>query len=163
MEGVLNRISAPDGVFMAFGNHEYISGIDAVERFIDKTDITLLRDSVARVGEIAIVGRDDMMRGERKPLLELAPRDAYVVVLDHQPSSIEESAEQGADLHISGHTHRGQVFPLNLLTDAIYEQSYGYRKWRNSDVIVSSGLSLWGPPFRIGTDSELVVIVLQPK
>ena len=47
------RISAPDGVFMAIGNHEYISGIDAVKRFIDKTDITLLRDSVVRVGEIA--------------------------------------------------------------------------------------------------------------
>ena len=47
------RISAPDGVFMVVGNHEYISGIDAVERFVDKTDITLLRDSVARVGEIA--------------------------------------------------------------------------------------------------------------
>ena len=44
------RISAPDGLFMAVGNHEYISGIDAVERFIDKTDITLLRDSVARIG-----------------------------------------------------------------------------------------------------------------
>lgn len=163
MEEVLNRISAPDGVFMVVGNHEYISGIDAVERFVDKTDITLLRDSVARVGEIAIVGRDDMMRGERKRLLELAPRDAYVVVLDHQPSSIEESARLGADLHISGHTHRGQVWPINWLTDAIFEQSYGHRKWQNSEVIVSSGLSLWGPPFRIGTDSELVVIVLQPE
>ncbi|MBR2437269.1 MAG: metallophosphoesterase [Alistipes sp.] len=163
MEEVLNRISAPDGLFMVVGNHEYISGIDAVERFVDKTDITLLRDSVARVGEMVVVGRDDKMNRERKPLSELAPRDAYVVVLDHQPSSIEESARLGADLHISGHTHRGQVWPINWLTDAIYEQSYGHRKWQNSEVIVSSGLSLWGPPFRIGTDSELVVIVLQPK
>ena len=163
MEEVLNMISAPDGVFMVVGNHEYISGIDAVERFVDKTDITLLRDSVARVGEIAIVGRDDKMNRERKTLSELAPRDAYVVVLDHQPSSIEESARLGADLHISGHTHRGQVWPINWLTDAIFEQSYGHRKWQNSEVIVSSGLSLWGPPFRIGTDSELVVIVLQPE
>ncbi|MBQ2959169.1 MAG: metallophosphoesterase [Alistipes sp.] len=163
MEEVLNRISAPDGLFMVVGNHEYISGIDAVERFVDKTDITLLRDSVARVGEIAIVGRDDKMNRERKPLSELAPRDAYVVVLDHQPSAIEESARLGADLHISGHTHRGQVWPINWLTDAIFEQSHGHRKWQNSEVIVSSGLSLWGPPFRIGTDSELVVIVLQPE
>lgn len=163
MEEVLNMISAPDGVFMVVGNHEYISGIDAVERFVDKTDITLLRDSVARVGEIAIVGRDDKMNRERKTLSELAPRDAYVVVLDHQPSSIEESVRLGADLHISGHTHRGQVWPINWLTDAIFEQSYGHRKWQNSEVIVSSGLSLWGPPFRIGTDSELVVIVLQPE
>ena len=52
---------------------------------------------------------------------------------------------------------------LEGLADAIFEQSYGHRKWQNSEVIVSSGLSLWGPPFRIGTDSELVVIVLQPE
>jgi predicted MPP superfamily phosphohydrolase len=103
------------------------------------------------------------MNRERRALKDIADFAGYTIVLDHQPSSIEESAEQGADLHISGHTHRGQVWPLSWLTDAIYEQSYGHRKWRNSDVIVSSGLSLWGPPFRIGTDSELVVIVLQPE
>ncbi|MBP3433154.1 MAG: metallophosphoesterase [Alistipes sp.] len=163
MEEVLNNISAPDGVFMVAGNHEYISGIESAKRFIEKTNIRLLRDSVARVGEITIVGRDDKMNRERKALKDIADFAGYTIVLDHQPSSIEESAEQGADLHISGHTHRGQVWPLNWLTDAIYEQSYGYRKWRNSDVIVSSGLSLWGPPFRIGTDSELIVVEVVPE
>jgi len=163
MEEVLNDISAPDGVFMVAGNHEYISGIESAERFIEKTNIRLLRDSVARIGEIAIVGRDDKMNRERKALKDIADFAGYTIVLDHQPSSIEESVEQGADLHISGHTHRGQVWPLNWLTDAIYEQSYGYRKWRNSDVIVSSGLSLWGPPFRIGTDSELIVVEVVPE
>lgn len=163
MEEALNKISAPDGVFMAAGNHEYISGIDAVEEFLAKTDITLLRDSVARIGDIAIVGRDDRMNRERKALSEITPQEGYIVVLDHQPSAIDESVAAGADLHLSGHTHRGQVWPLSWLTDAIYEQSHGYRKWRNSDVIVTSGLSLWGPPFRIGTASELVVIDLIPE
>jgi predicted MPP superfamily phosphohydrolase len=56
------------------------------------------------------------------------------------------------------HTHRGQIWPLNWLTDCIFEQSHGYRKWAHSHIYVSSGLSLWGPPFRIGTHSDMAVI-----
>jgi predicted MPP superfamily phosphohydrolase len=59
---------------------------------------------------------------------------------------------------ICGHTHRGQVFPLNLMVDRMYEQSHGYRQWQHVHIWVSSGLSLWGPPFRIGTYSDLAVI-----
>jgi predicted MPP superfamily phosphohydrolase len=55
------------------------------------------------------------------------------------------------------------VFPLNLLTDKMYEQSHGYRHWLHAHIIVSSGLALWGPPFRIGTKSELVVININGK
>lgn len=163
MEEVLNNIYAPDGVYMVAGNHEYISGIDASEEFLSKTHISLLRDSVVRVGDIVIVGRDDRMNRERKGLAELISGDGYTIVLDHQPSAIGESVALGVDLHLSGHTHRGQVWPLSWLTDAMYEQSHGHRKWQDSDVIVSSGLSLWGPPFRIGTRSELIVIELLPR
>ena len=163
MDEVLRQIVAPDGVYMVVGNHEYISNITASEEFLSKTNISLLRDSVARVDGIAIVGRDDMMNRERKSLGELANFDGYTIVLDHQPSAIEESVAHAADLHISGHTHRGQVWPLSWLTDAIYEQSHGHRKWLNSDVVVTTGLSLWGPPFRIGTRSELVVVELLPR
>ena len=67
----------------------------------------------------------------------------------------------GVDLQISGHTHHGQVFPLNLITDVMYEQSHGYRKWQHAHIYVSSGLSLWGPPFRIGTHSDMAVITLK--
>lgn len=162
MGEVLDAIDAPDGLFMVAGNHEYISDIRASQEFLSTTKITLLRDSVVRVGDIQIVGRDDMANRHRKSLDQLALGEGYTIVLDHQPTSIAESVAHSADLHLSGHTHRGQVWPISWLTDAIYEQSYGYRRWQNSDVIVTSGLSLWGPPFRIGSQSELLVITINP-
>jgi predicted MPP superfamily phosphohydrolase len=69
----------------------------------------------------------------------------------------------GVDLLFCGHTHRGQVWPLTWVTDRLFEQSHGYRRWSYSHVYVSQGLSLWGPPFRIGSDSELVVFKVVAK
>lgn len=83
---------------------------------------------------------------------------SHTIVLDHQPYNLAQTDSLGIDIQISGHTHRGQIWPLNLLTDKLYEQSHGYRKWPHSHIWVSSGLSLWGPPFRIGTTSEIGVI-----
>ena len=77
------------------------------------------------------------------------------------PHDLQKASAQGVDLQFSGHTHRGQVWPLNYIVDRMYEQSYGLRKWGQTTVYVSSGLSLWGPPFRIGTDSELVVFTIK--
>ena len=110
------------------------------------------------------MGRDDRFRIRRKPLDSLimgVDRSLPIVVLDHQPQSISESEKMEVDIHISGHTHRGQVWPLNWVTYAMYDQSHGYRRWGSSHVVVSSGLSLWGPPFRIGSKSELWIIDLR--
>jgi predicted MPP superfamily phosphohydrolase len=80
--------------------------------------------------------------------------------LDHQPYHLQQTDSLGLELQLSGHTHHGQVWPMSLLTDRLYEQSHGHRRWSNSHIYVSSGLSLWGPPFRIGTRGELVIIRL---
>jgi len=68
----------------------------------------------------------------------------------------------GIDLQLSGHTHHGQVFPLNLLTNAMYECAYGWHSRGNTRYYVSSGIGLWGGKFRIGTDSEYLVINITP-
>lgn len=159
----LGQIDAPEGIFMVPGNHEYISGIDSVSEFISRTPIVLLRDSVVRLpGGLVLVGRDDRSNRRRMDLDELlkGTGDAPVMLLEHQPYDITAKDSLGVALQFYGHTHRGQVWPMSLLVDKMYPQSYGYRKWNNSHVIVSSGLSLWGPPFRIGTDSDLWVIDL---
>ena len=83
-----------------------------------------------------------------------------IILLDHQPYNLTDAEAAGIDLQFSGHTHHGQVWPMSLVTDYIYEQSHGYRQWRDTHIYVSSGLSLWGPPFRIGTESEMVVFEL---
>lgn len=160
----LARLKAPHGIYMVPGNHEYISGIDEVARFISGTPITLLRDSVVTLpGGIQLVGRDDKSNPLRATLDTLMARtDASrpVIVLDHQPYGIAEADALGIDLLFCGHTHRGQVWPLTWVTDKLFEQSHGYRHWSHAHVYVSQGLSLWGPPFRIGSSSELVVFKL---
>lgn len=175
----LGQLEAPGGIYMVPGNHEYISGIDSVMEFISRTPIVLLRDSVAALsGGVVIVGRDDRSNRGRKSLemlkqeadavagtdavADAVSEDAPVVILmDHQPYELFEKDSLGFDVQFSGHTHRGQVWPMSLLVDKMYPQSHGYRKWNNSHVVVSSGLSLWGPPFRIGTNSDLWVIDLK--
>lgn len=167
MGEVLDRIDAPNGVYVVPGNHEYISGIEACEAFIRDTKATLLRDSVVTLHSgIQIVGRDDRMNRHRKSLDELVAgvdMSRPVVVLDHQPYDIARSNALGVDIHLSGHTHRGQIWPLSLLTDAMYDQSHGYRRWSHTHAYVSCGLSLWGPPFRIGTHSDLAVIDIRGR
>lgn len=169
----LGQLEAPGGIYMVPGNHEYISGIDSVIEFISRTPIVLLRDSVTALPEgVVIVGRDDRSNRGRKSLEMLkqeadAVADAVsgnglvVILMDHQPYELSEKDSHGFDVQFSGHTHRGQVWPMSLLVDKMYPQSHGYRKWNNSHVVVSSGLSLWGPPFRIGTNSDLWVIDLK--
>ena len=114
-------------------------------------------------GGLQIVGRDDRNNRRRATLEELLQQcnsKKPVLQLDHQPYNLAKVDSLGVDMQISGHTHRGQVWPLSLITDYMYEQSYGYRKWNNAHIYVSSGLSLWGPPFRIGTHSEIAVFTL---
>ena len=165
MEEELRKLQAPMGIYMAAGNHEYISRIEQCEEFLQKTPITLLRDSIAILPcGIQIVGRDDRHNHRRKSLEKLLDRvdnTKPIIVLDHQPYNLAEVDATGVDIQLSGHTHHGQVWPLSLLTDYIYEQSHGYRKWSNTYIYVSSGLSLWGPPFRIGTNSEMAIITIK--
>jgi predicted MPP superfamily phosphohydrolase len=156
------RIEARYGIYMAAGNHEYISGIDACRNYLKTTPIQLISDSVARpLCGVEIVCRDDRQnphRAKLDSLLTESNKGLFTIVLDHQPNAIAESQKNNIDLHLSGHTHRGQVFPLNILTDHLFEQSHGYRKWGDTHAYVMTGLSLWGPPFRIGTHSELLVV-----
>jgi predicted MPP superfamily phosphohydrolase len=83
-----------------------------------------------------------------------------VIMLDHQPFELDRKEELGIDLTLSGHTHHGQMFPLNYLTKAIYEVSWGYKKKGNTHAYVSSGYGGWGPPVRTGNRPEIVLISL---
>ena len=163
----LAELKAPLGIYMVPGNHEYISGIRKSMQFINETPIRLLRDEIVTLpGGIQIIGRDDRSNTSRLSLQELAKNmdpAKPVILLDHQPYDLSDTEKAGIDLQFSGHTHRGQVWPISLITDHLFDQSYGYRRWGNSHIYVSSGLSLWGPPFRIGTDSELVVFNITCK
>lgn len=167
MQEELARLEAPYGVYMVPGNHEYISNIEASKKFIQSTPIILLQDSVATLPNgIQLIGRDDRHNKNRLSLTELTKDvnpEQPVILLDHQPYQLQQTVASNIDLQFSGHTHHGQVWPMSLITDHLFELSYGYKQEGNTHFYVSSGLSLWGPPFRIGTDSELVVFNISFK
>lgn len=160
----LAKISVPKGVFAAMGNHEYIDDDAAAERYLRGLGrLTLLRDQQERVGAIRVIGRDDLSR-ERKgrarlPLSSFGRADSlFTIVMDHQPAAIDEAVDFGADLVVSGHTHAGQIWPMNLLTRLIYRLDYGFACYGGTSVVVTSGYGTWGPRVRIGTIAEVAMI-----
>lgn len=113
-----------------------------------------------------IIGRDDLSGKRhnghpRKPLgelLESLDRSLPLIVMDHQPARLEEAEAAGIDLQVSGHTHRGQMFPNHLVTRRTWELDWGYLRKGATQIIVSLGFGTWGPPVRIGNTPEVVSI-----
>jgi predicted MPP superfamily phosphohydrolase len=161
MESVLSAVQAKYGVFGVMGNHEYYGGKGQKE-FIRRSGITLLIDSVIRIDSLFyLAGRDDQFVGQRKTIKELLkgiPRDLPFIILDHRPTQLQEVSLTGADVQFSGHTHNGQLFPVNLITKSIYELSMGHKKIRDTHFFVSSGLRLWGPPVKTAGKSEILLV-----
>ena len=156
-----HRLQAP--VYACLGNHEYISGANGSLSFYKEAGIHLLRDEVAEIGPLMIIGRDDRSNHRRAALSELlpsSPTDRYIIVLDHQPYHLEEAEQAGADFELAGHTHHGQIWPASWLTDALYECAFGPHRRGRTRYYVSSGLGIWGGKFRIGTRSEYIVAEL---
>ena len=123
----------------------------------------LIDDAVQVDNSFWVIGRNDRSQ-KRKMLPELiAHTDTTqpLILLDHQPYLLRDAEKNGIDLQISGHTHNGQVWPINLLVKRIFEVGYGYKQKGNTHIYTTSGLALWGAPARIGTQSEMVVFNLQ--
>jgi predicted MPP superfamily phosphohydrolase len=166
MPQIFRSLKSPYGVFAALGSHEYIWGhADKAITYLEQAGITVLRDSSVKIADsIYIVGRDDYFReqlvGTPRAKLNLLLNDCDstlpIILLDHQPHNFDESVSAGIDIHLSGHTHHGQFFPISLITRLIFELDWGYKKKGNTHFIVSSGFGTWGPPIRVGTQSEIV-------
>ena len=160
----LQRLNAP--TIACLGNHEYITGIDKAMNLLEQTGIRILRDKSISIGDVTIIGRDDRSNRSRKSVARLmqgVTRGNYIILLDHQPFNLAEAEQNGVDLQLSGHTHRGQVWPLNWVTKKMYECDYGQWRKGKTDYYVSSGMGIWGGKFRIGTDSEYAVITVTPN
>ena len=157
----LRRLEAP--VYACLGNHEFYSGLPEARQFYRDAGIRLLIDETAVIDScITVIGRDDRTNMRRKPVRELVPslRETYTIVLDHQPYNLDRTEQAGVDFQLSGHTHRGQVWPISWITDRVYECSWGSHQRGSTRYYISSGIGLWGGKFRIGTQSEYVVATL---
>ena len=165
----LCELKARIGVYAITGNHEYIGGAGPAVEYLEKHCIRMLRDTAVLVnGQFYLVGRDDRdkprftgkPRKELSEILNKADHAYPIILMDHQPFNLEKSADNGVDLQLSGHTHNGQIWPFSYITRAIYELSWGYKKIRNTHVYVSCGFGTWGPPVRLGSRPEVLIIHL---
>jgi len=170
MPEILRRLKTKFGAFAVLGNHEYIGGqSEQAVAALETAGLTVLRDNSLKVADsFYLVGRDERIRGgftgvPRAPLARImADFDPFlpIILLDHQPIGLAESQQQGVDLQLSGHTHRGQFFPNNLITRRVFAVDWGYLRIGSLQIIVSSGYGTWGPPIRIGSRPEVVHITI---
>ncbi len=168
MVGLLRQIRSPLGLYACPGNHEYYSGLEKNISYLEKAGVKVLMDRAEKVdGWLYVIGRMDRTAeraGHRRlSLEEIIEREGVdrswpLVVLDHQPLNLSEAARAEVDLQLSGHTHAGQLFPLNLINKLIYEQYWGYLKKGKTHIYVSSGSGTWGPAVRTGSRSEIVLL-----
>jgi len=175
--GELQRLSAPLGVYACQGNHDVSRYVWRDEReavrlndFLKAVGINFLQDEVVTLTEnIYLIGRRDARvygnRPPRKTAAEISAeldRSKIFIFMDHQPVDYPALDEAGADLIFSGHTHGGQFFPGNIVTALMFRKAgakhYGHWRGKTAQAVISSGAGLWGPPIRIGTKSEVVVV-----
>jgi predicted MPP superfamily phosphohydrolase len=170
MTAVFEKLRAPLGVYSVPGNHEYYGGLERNLAYLRKWGIRVLQDEAVEVdGSFYLIGRKDpsaLARHEtRRPIPEIMKEGSVdarrpLILLDHQPLHLEEAEVAGIDLQLSGHTHAGQLFPLNLVNKRIYEQNWGYLRKGKTQYYVSCGVGTWGPPVRTGSVPEIVRIRL---
>ena len=159
------RLNPKHGVYTINGNHEFINGVDSSVRYAEHLGMKVLRDEYVVIdSSFYIIGREDVSMNsftgsKRKSLKEIMSSinsDYPKILLDHTPVKLNQAQEQGIDLQFSGHTHHGQIWPANIITNMIYEISWGYKKKGNTHYYVTSGAGTWGPPVRTGSKSEIV-------
>lgn len=165
---IMAQFRAKHGVYAVSGNHEHYRGIDGYHRFCEAANISALDNKrVTLAGGITLVGIDDTTAREKEAEQKLAELLAdhqpgqYNILLIHQPVGFPQAATLGIHLQLSGHTHRGQFFPFNLLVPLFYRYHYGLYSLGSAHIYTSSGTGTWGPPLRLGSDSEIVLLEIK--
>ena len=180
----LSNIRSRLGVYGVYGNHDVdeplLGGFPMaplseafrtprMEQFMKDSGFTMLSDETVLIdGFLQLIGRVDgekagdgtNNRMSAAELLKGIDRAKPVLVLEHEPREYRELKEAGADVVLSGHTHNGQFFPGNLIVPLFNENGWGYKVVDGLQTLVTAGIGYYGPPIRVGTDSEISVIRL---
>ncbi len=171
---ILKDIKAVYGIYAVRGNHD-LTGANVAEQidFNNRLGITMLADSLIELdNKINIIGLKYRGNNEKRPidsLLRFGKKYLPVILLDHAPYCLEEACKNKIDIQLSGHSHYGQIWPLNYVTDAVYDIAWGYKKIESTNIFVSCGVQdaiLPGRqdlsiPVRIGSVSEIIEINIE--
>jgi len=159
-----SRISAPDGIYFITGNHEeffdHVQYLEAVRQ----AGITVLNNEMVNLKGLQIIGvdyRDSQNRQKYEMILESIKINPNLptILLKHSPTHLDIAHNKGIAFQLSGHTHKGQIFPINFITGRVYHSyDYGFKKFKDLQIYTSSGVGTWGPPMRVGNIPEIVVI-----
>jgi predicted MPP superfamily phosphohydrolase len=169
-EGVIepfSQITAPYGAYFITGNHEEFGDNASYLRAVRKAGMRVLNNEKVDLDGLQIIGvdyRDSRDKSRFKTLLDKMKIDRQKpsILLKHAPLHLEVAREHNISLQISGHTHRGQVFLFRWITSRVYQgYDYGLKSFGDLLVCTSSGAGTWGPPMRIDTIPEIVVITFK--
>ena len=158
----LRTFAAP--VFFTSGNHEAYAGYENIQRMLSTTPIRWLRNEVVDFKGIRIIGVDNSYGTEllQAVLDRTPPSQAYTLLMNHQPTGLTVAAHHRIGLMLSGHVHNGQIWPFNYLVGAFYPYLKGLHENAGAYLNVSTGTGIWGPPLRLGSHSEIVLLEPMP-
>ena len=157
----------PNKKFGVFGNHEYYQGLDNARKSFKKANINLLENKSEITENINIIGVNDIRTANiskqefENILKQQVKSDNFNLLLTHTPLYFEEAAKNGIDLMLSGHNHKGQIWPFNFLVNLTNPYLYGHFKSGTANLFVTSGTFFWGPRIRLFTSNEIVFITLK--
>jgi len=185
---IIDKLESKYGTYFITGNHETYLDVDSVISSLKNSEIHLLNNEVTNIAGLQLVGLAYPQSGELRDKNFIKNLFGYnselpTILMYHSPTSIIQNnsvssnqhsniywspdtnfdavKESGVNLQLSGHTHRGQFFPFNLIVDYIYKKyDYGLFTEEDFNIYTTSGVGTWGPPMRTGSDSEIVVITL---
>lgn len=184
IEKLFKSIKSKYGVYAIFGNHDIeerlLMGFNInrkkqikdnikMNQLINSSNIKLLKDDYVLIdNSFYIYGRIDYSNGIRRKksaneITKELDKSKPIIVLDHQPRELNELSNARVDLDLSGHTHDGQIFPINIFIKLFYDNSYGIKKYNDMTSIVTSGVGVYGPNMRVMTKAEIVNIKVKFK
>lgn len=157
------KLSAPLGVYFITGNHEEFGNRERFLSAVASAGMRALVDEMVEIEGLQLIGVDyknaSLAARFKDTIAKLAiDREKVSILLKHEPKDVDIAQEAGISLQISGHTHKAQLWPLGYIAQLIYRNfSYGLKRFKDMAIYVSSGTGTWGPPMRVGTDSEIVL------
>lgn len=157
-------LKPPLGSYFVTGNHEEFDDATDFIKAVKSVGVKVLNNEAVNIDGVQIVGISDRDSKNRQVFENILTKlnlnkTAPIVLLKHQPSELDVAEKSGVNLQISGHTHRAQMWPLSYVTKIIFKGfDYGQKNYGNMQVVVSDGVGTWGPPLRVGTHSEILVL-----
>ena len=172
----LKALNAP--VYFVEGNHDGYSGAKEVKQKLREIGVSVLENEVTHFSELQLVGLNHMRADNTSSGMHTNHTRATIkntlgnlhifpnkptILLHHSPDGIQYANQAGIDLYLAGHTHAGQLFPVNFIAKWMFSYNKGLHNYKGTKIYVSQGVGTFGPPMRIGTHSELTLLKLKPE